>query len=286
MASLPPAARIFLRLLPATVALCALPWIVDLAALGEALRNVAPALLAVAVAVNLATRIAAGERTLTLSRAGGLPLSRAQTLEALFIANFWSLVVPGVASGGVATVLRYRHHGVDAPEALAVLAASRVLEMAAFAVLAVIGWVSTAAGGAGVALAVPAVVTRPLGAAMRLLRALPPRALAAGTGWALVQGVLDAATVVVLARALGLPVGIEHALWINALAYFSILLPLSVAGLGVREAAVVLGVMPLGIAREPAVALALLMLAMTLFNAAIGGLLSAIAAWRGAQSKR
>jgi uncharacterized membrane protein YbhN (UPF0104 family) len=278
--------RIVLRLLPATVALIALPWVVDLGALGRALRDVAVAPLALAVAINLATRIAAGERTYALSRAGHLPLTRAQTLEALFIANFWSLVLPGVSAGGVATVLRYRHHGVPAATALAVLAASRVLEMAAFALLAAVGWVLTATGGAGMGVhAAQVAIAGPVAAALRMLRGLPARALAAGAGWALLQGALDATTVVVLAHALDLPIGMEHALWINALSYFTILLPLSVAGLGVREAAVVVAVMPLGIGREPAVALALLMLAMTLINAAIGGVLAALAAWRGGQSK-
>ena len=86
----------------------------------------------------------------------------------------------------------------------------------------------------------------------------------------MLQGLLDALTVLALAMALGIPIGLPEALWINALSYLAILLPIAVAGLGMREAAVLAALVPLGVARADALALALLMLAMTLINALVG----------------
>ena len=116
---------------------------------------------------------------------------------------------------------------------------------------------------------------------------IEPRLGAVGAGWATLKGALDAATLMILAGAIGLQVDLAHALSVNALSYFAILLPISVAGLGVREAAIVLALTPLGVEREQAVALALLMLAMTLVNAALGGLLQARAAlWSDRPAQR
>src|SRR5690606_25491454 len=86
---------------------------VELGDVGAALKSAAPALILVAALLNLATRTAAAGRTYTLSRVAGLPVSFAQTVQALFIANFWSLALPGVSAGSVATVWRYHGNGAS-----------------------------------------------------------------------------------------------------------------------------------------------------------------------------
>ena len=53
------------------------------------------ALLAAGVAVNVATRLAAAERTQIMNRALGLSVTRAQTVATLFISNFYALLSPG-----------------------------------------------------------------------------------------------------------------------------------------------------------------------------------------------
>jgi glycosyltransferase 2 family protein len=93
---------------------------------------------------------------------------------------------------------------------------------------------------------------------------------------AFVQCVLDAASALAFAWSLGLHITLLDALWINVLSYLAILLPISIAGLGVREAAVILALAPLGIAKESAIALALLMFSATLLNALIGGVLQLV----------
>lgn len=295
------------------VALLLLFYFVDLREVVIALGSATATGLVAAVALNFATRCAAAARSYCLSRAAGLPLTFAQTVQALFVANFWGLALPGVSAGSVATVLRYRSHGAGMAQSIAVLGASRVIELAAFCLLALVGlaastqvasgmrpWASAVLLGAVVGSAGLLVLLRrrapwrvaPASAAadvtgaarvlrkicdaltspLELLRTLPAGALCQSSGWALLQALLDAVTVLVLAMALGIPIGLSQALWINALSYLAILLPLSVAGLGMREAAVLAALVPLGVGRGDALALALLMLAMTLLNALAGAI--------------
>jgi uncharacterized membrane protein YbhN (UPF0104 family) len=282
--------------------------LVDPAELLSALKNAGGAGLAAAVVLNIATRCAAAARTWTLSVAADLPVNYSHTLQALFISNFWSIALPGVSAGSVATVWRYRGHGLSVLQSLTVLSASRVVELSAFCLLALVG-LATSPGAAEGSRSWPAMLllgimgavvaalvllhqmpapsadtasgnTKSPGLLLRawragsealgLLRTLDAGSLFKASLWAALQGLLDALTVLALAMALGIPVGIPEALWINALSYLAILLPIAVAGLGMREAAVLAALVPLGVARADALALALLMLAMTLINALVG----------------
>lgn len=297
----------YVRVIVCLVAFGALLAVVDVRAVGRALMEADPLWVALGIAANFAARLLAAERNLSISRALDLPLRRSQTIGTLFIANFWSLLLPGVSAGGVATVYEYRRHGAQAHSSLGVLGASRVLEVFAFALLALVGLalaVRTAPTDlrrlllAGVivvaAMAVLAVISLRLlppppevegkrsmwqkawffvlsvAAAIRRLRTAD---YLRGIGIAAVQGLFDALIVLCFSRALGLGIGFADCLWINGLSYFTILLPVSVAGLGMREVAIVTALAPLGVPRSLSLALALLMLAATLLNALVGAVL-------------
>jgi glycosyltransferase 2 family protein len=275
----------------------------------RALRVVAPMGLVLAALLNFATRGAAAGRTYSISRAGNLPVSFSQTVQALFVANFWGLAMPGVSAGSISTVYRYHGRGAGIMQSVAVLAASRVVELLAFCLLGLIGIAvstRTALGphrlitvalvgiialgilglvlmqrlprraqisGSGALMSAGGFLGRAREAVLAgvvVLRNLPPRALLEASGWAMLQGALDAATVLVLALALGIGIDLPQALWINALTYAAVLLPISAAGLGMREVAVLAALLPLGVDRVSALALAMLMLAMTLLNALAG----------------
>ena len=273
-----------------------------------ALSHADVSLILVGIALNLATRLAAAERTYVISRGVGLPLNRWQTVESLFISNFWSLALPGLSAGSVITVYRYTRYGVSLADGFGVLGASRVIELAAFCAFGAAAFaLSASAPNAkvtlllslvpllilGVFLLAPRVMSRTsqtLGenksstSAIGRLRTVGARALTSFTGaprkdllaagcFALLQCALDAASVMVFAWSLGFRIDWLDALWINVLAYLAILLPISVVGLGVREAAVIVALTPLGVPRDGAIALALLMLAATFFNALVGGVL-------------
>ena len=310
-----------LRFALAAVALLLLFKFVRVDEIGSTLASASGAGLLLGLLLNLSTRFAAGARTYALSRAARLPVTYARTMQALYVSNFWSLALPGVSAGSVATVCRYRGHGAGAVESVAVLCASRLVELMAFCLLALIGLGTTSATGAdgshswtalllvGVIIAVtttllllrylpsptPGTGARPsiglvyrarsaITEAITLLRNLSRWSLLQAAGWALLQGILDALTVLAFAQALNIPIGLSQALWINALSYLAILLPISAAGLGVREGAVLAALVPLGVTPADAVSLAVLMLAATLLNALIGALLQVGVPAAGARS--
>jgi hypothetical protein len=80
-----------------------------------------------------------------------------------------------------------------------------------------------------------------------------------------------------LARALGLEIGLAAIGWVRAAILLATLLPVSIAGLGVREAAAVLLLAPHGIGNAAALAFALLVFAVSeLAMVALGGLFEAV----------
>jgi glycosyltransferase 2 family protein len=273
-----------------------------------ALSRADVSLILIGIGLNVVTRLAAAQRTYVISRGVGLPLNRWQTVESMFISNFWSLALPGLSAGSVITVYRYTRYGVSLADGFGVLGASRALELAAFCAFGAAAFALSSSGSnakvilllslvplliLGVFWLAPRVMSRasqtarenrsPIGAIGRL-RTVGARALVSFTGasrnellaagcFALLQCALDAASVMALAWSLGFRIDWLDALWINVLAYLAILLPISVAGLGVREAAVIVALTPLGVPRDGAIAMALLMFAATFFNALVGGVL-------------
>jgi uncharacterized membrane protein YbhN (UPF0104 family) len=300
-----PALR-WLRLAFGVVVLGALILFVDVRAVAHAVAQANPLWVALGIAANFAARLLAAERTLAITRALGLPLGRGRTIIALFISNLWGLLLPGLSAGTVATVYQYRRHGAQAHSSIGALGASRVLELFAFAALALVGVLLAARDGThlerSVVIGIAAVLTAALLAigAIRLLplpaagaepqtlwgrtcrfvlnvaatiRSLRTVDYARGLAIALLQGVFEALIVWCFARSLGLNLDWGDSLWINGLSYFVILLPVSVAGLGMREVAILTALTPLGVSRPVALALALLMLAATLLNALVGAVI-------------
>ncbi len=278
-----------------------------LAALSQAQQH----LIVLGLALNLLTRLFAAGRNYAIGRGVGLPLSPLQTIEAMFIANFWSLVLPGVSAGSIATVHRYSRYGAPIGGSVGVLAASRAIELAVFCAVGMVALAcssqSFSTRNVVVLCAIPAAalaalvfgrrlaiqmrnsparqkfrspfMARARDAAVRVIAAfggVPRKFLIHAAGFALAQCCLDAASALSFAWSLGLKIGWLDALWINMLTYLAILLPISVVGLGVREASIIVALAPLGISREAAIALAALMLAATLLNALCGGVLQLV----------
>jgi uncharacterized protein (TIRG00374 family) len=276
-----------------------------------ALEHASWSLIALGFALNLVTRLAAAERTYVLSRGMGLPLTRLQTIEALFVSNFWSLALPGASAGSIVTVFRYTCYGAPVADSLGALGASRAIELAMFCAFGAIAFSLSphTPGGHVVAmlsvicvmvLGVFAIAHRfggrtanaisarvPNGSALAKVSLTAARAfssfstakraeLLSASAVALIQCALDAASVMALAWSLDVRIAWLDALWINVLAYLAILLPISVAGLGVRELAVIVALTPLGVPKEEALALSVLMFSATLLNALIGGVVQLI----------
>jgi len=120
------------RIILSVIALVAIFLVTGLNDVFAALSHADVSLILVGIGLNVVTRLAAAERTYVISRGVGLPLNRWQTVESMFISNFWSLALPGLSAGSVITVYRYTRYGVSLADGFGVLGASRVIELAAF----------------------------------------------------------------------------------------------------------------------------------------------------------
>jgi uncharacterized membrane protein YbhN (UPF0104 family) len=260
------------------------------------------------VALNLLARVAAAERTLVVSRSLGLGVSRRQTLETLFISNYYALLSPGPILSGVVSVYRYRSQGASIAASLSTLLGSRGIEAATFIALGTacvlmdrridsgavripLSMALTALILAGIGLAGWWLLHRRRGVApdhaaepgssgtMHRLRAVwrelmkhGPRLACEAAVPAAAQVMLSGAAVMLLARGLGAELSLVSAIWICAAVYAVVLLPISFAGLGVRDLTLIKSFALLGLAPQLAVALSVLLFADPLLNALIGGL--------------
>jgi uncharacterized membrane protein YbhN (UPF0104 family) len=258
--------------------------------IADTLRRTDLPLLAGGLALSLAARLAAAERNLAVSRALGLPLRRWQTIETLFISNFYALLSPGPVLSGVVTVYRYNRFGASVKGSVGALLASRGFECAGTLALALIGLVvdrarfSAAQRTLAVEIALGVLLTAVLGCVLlrqfsgRLAHRSLQRARRMGVAaaWpALLQAGLTAAALAVLARAVAVELPLASALWIAAAVYVAVLLPISVIGLGVREVTLIHCLALFGVPASAALAISVLLFLDPLLNALIGGVLQA-----------
>jgi uncharacterized membrane protein YbhN (UPF0104 family) len=307
-----------------TLSGAALAWVLHktpLHTITAALSSADLPLLVTGQMLNLFARLAAAERTLIVSRLLGLWISRWQTIETLFISNFYALLSPGPLLSGVVTVYRYKGYGASITASIGSLLASRAVECVAFIALgavcvfadpkiAIVNMRYPMALAMGVLLAValglvcwwlmhrrwlarsdanaPA-PTAGLGflAKVRLvwhelMRRGPSMAFHAAIP-AAAQVLLASAAVEVLASSLGIRLSLTSSIWITAAVYAVVLLPISVAGVGVREVTLTKALGLLGINSSLAVALSILLFADPLINAVIGGVLQLRSSFSGVQ---
>jgi uncharacterized membrane protein YbhN (UPF0104 family) len=308
----------------ALLSAAALAWVLHVTPLRTILSALNAAdlpLLLGGLMLNFFARLAAAERTLIVSRALGLWISRWQTIETLFISNFYALLSPGPVLSGVVTVYRYRGYGASISASVGSLLASRAVECAAFIVLGTIcvlidpsvaignvhyplamaagtmlavaatlacWWLLHRRWKAGVGAGMPSPDMRPGRLAKlwavwhELMRHGPAMAFQAAIP-ATAQVILASAAVELLASSLGMHLSLMSAVWITAAVYAVVLLPISVAGVGVREVTLTKALGLLGINSSLAVALSILLFADPLINALIGGLLQLKSAVAGVQ---
>lgn len=304
----------------AALSCAVLVWILHatpLRTIAATLRHTDLWLLFVGLLLSLVARLAAAERTLAVSRALRLPLSRGQTITTLFISNFYSLVSPGPVLSGVVTVYRYRNFGASIKGSVASLLGSRAIECAAFVVGGALGLLLDARAadaplrarlliaasillGAGIVMlacgwligrglptpasAEPSSSARavsgrifglPLADICRELFDCARRASLQAALPATAQILLSATALFVFAAAVGVELSLVSALWVSAVVYIAVLLPISIIGLGVREVALIECLGVLGITANAAVAISVLLFLDPLLNALIGGVLQA-----------
>ena len=117
---------------------------------------------------------------------------------------------------------------------------------------------------------------------------LPARRRARVAALCLTRNLVGIASLFCFARALHLPLSPVNTGWVRSLVLLVAMLPISFAGLGVREGTLIAALQPYGIGAAAAVALSLVMFARDLVGAAAGGVLEArrLFAGSGAEAPR
>jgi glycosyltransferase 2 family protein len=287
--------------------------------LRDILRVVATAsggIFAAGMALQFANR---GLSTLALkviTASQGIELSRRALFRILLAVQFYSLLLPGALAGGGATWLKYLEHGADKRAAAATVVINRAVALLILVPVGTLGFVldqrlpaqppvlmlSLIATNIACAfllwypwprgivtrIAGPGRWRRRLAALIDRLTAfqrMPTHDKATVVGGAIASELGNVAAMWTFAQAVGVRVDFVSVLWMRGLLETALLLPLSVAGLGVREISLVgLGAL-VGVPAAAAVAWSLAILAGSVGVALAGGLLEATG-WAGSVPAR
>ena len=277
----------------------------------EALSATVIGPLVVALLLQLLVRCASAWRLRDILHLHGIGLPVRAILEVILVTNFYGLLLPGIVTGGAVMWYRVRRAAEQPASGMAVLSAIAFNRLAEFVVLLGAGialWVVDVGAAAGLALGLQLALVfaglsaiylllttgiaaglvgqiarrvRVLSTAVEALNRLPrwsPRAHGRIAAVSVVQVILGAAAFYLFAAALSLPISLITATWLRSLVVVLQTLPISIAGLGVREGTLVLLLGPYGVEPADAVAFSLLLFSGTLFVGALGALLEVRAA--------
>jgi uncharacterized membrane protein YbhN (UPF0104 family) len=291
----------FLKLLIAVGTLTAIFRLVPLADVLGAIGSAHVGYLLASVPLILVGPYLSAARLKILTDAHGMSLTLPEIAEVNFVTRFYGLAVPGQIATGAIRWLRLTRIEDRKAEILAAIVVSRFLHLAGLCLLGagflaveiaeggeasvmglplIVGILGLA--GLGLLLAIPRgrrLAPRPEGrlrrliAATRSYRDLSRRQLGRAVLLALAENL--AATVVIYLLALAVEVSVPFVSlgWIRAAVQLLVFLPISIAGLGVREGGLMLALEPYGVSGANAVALSLLVFAIGLLVGAIGGAL-------------
>jgi uncharacterized protein (TIRG00374 family) len=314
----------WLKLVLTLIVLAWLLHLVPVTAILDAVADAQPAYVALGLAAQLGMRLAAALRMKLLADAQSLGLSTRRLLEVLLAANFYALLLPGTAAGGAATWVKYVQHGSAKGAAFLVILVNRLLAfnvMLACGALAsatddarplvAVGLVGTAVlitlatihvlflrpsllqSLVSLTTRVP-VLRQPglasrldtLGGRLALFARLPKRTV---TWLMMISFAHELLGVIVLwafALALGLDLALPTVAWIRVAVQTVLMLPITIAGIGVREVTLVGLTTAQGIAPEAAVGWSLVIFAGTVAAALLGGVVEARALWRSGRRDR
>ncbi len=254
----------------------------------------------------------------------GISLTTGRIFEINLSTQFYSLFLPGALSAGVIRWYKLSRPDGRRAEALAVVIINRILEIGTIAAVGLAFWLwdgparapayagatlgcMVLAGFSGYALAfnkpLLALARKILGAAFFLPRALAdklrklfdsvgryggggPRLHAMLIATGLLRNLADALAIYAVVRAIGLDLSLATIAWMQSLVALLTMLPISLSGIGVREAGYVLLLRPFGVAEPTALALSLLWFSSHLAPAALGGLIEARLLFGGRGGRR
>lgn len=231
----------------------------------------------------------------------GMSLTLPEIAEVNFVTRFYGLAIPGQLATGAIRWLRLTRIEDRKAEILAAILFSRFLHLAGLCLLGTAFLAIELVEGGGIPvmglplaigtlalagllflLALPGSRRLPTGAegrtrrligAMRSFRNLSRRQLGRVVVLALAENLAATIVIYLLALSVHITVPLVSLGWIRAAVQVLVFLPISIAGLGVREGGLMLALEPYGVAGANAVALSLLVFAIGLLVGAIGGAL-------------
>lgn len=235
-----------------------------------------------------------------------------QLVKVNFIAIFYSLVLPGELAGGGATWYKLARPGGRAVEAGALVVYFRFVNLITLIGVGLIGaWFDTrlVTDGARLAIGLLFVATtiaglpfasptagrwlewavrrtipasllrgrdRRIWETLTIFQRLPRRTLSIALGLSFLYHALEIGVFVLLAASVGIYQSVLVLSWIRALLVILSMLPISVAGLGVREASLVLILGQYGISQEQALIFSFSLLIISVIGGLIGGALELV----------
>lgn len=305
--------NIFLKLLFAAISLAVLLQFVPISDIVGVMADASPLWVGVGVALQFLVRAAASFRMEVIAANQGLAVTKMQLFRILLASQYYSLFLPGILGGG-ATWVKYLQHGATMGTAAALVVFNRAIGGLAAIGLGACAWLLDRPPANGLvaplvlslaAIALAAVVLMPPGAVPRfdepppsgkrsLLRMLASvrdrlvlfRGLSRWHKLVVVAStvaecVLTALSVCSFAISVGADVSLLSALWIRGVLAMLMLLPITIAGLGVREATLVGFGGLLGIPPAQAMAWSFMLLLGALVVGLAGAAVESNAASRG-----
>ncbi|TMA74023.1 MAG: flippase-like domain-containing protein, partial [Deltaproteobacteria bacterium] len=285
---------------------------IDVAHVWTSMRVAPPAALVEALAVWMVGWWIVSYRLGLLMQAQGVPMGTFEAFEINLATLFYALFLPGGNLTGIAVRLyRLSRAGGRYATGLLAMASDRVAATAAITLVGLGCWaldpgdkprmalaVLVVTAGAVIAAIAPFAVADHLRRAARLLRTrgldwvyagvrrtglafeaiaeLPARRLALLLFLSCLSQVPGILAFVILARALGLSLSIVTLGWVRSVTLIVTSLPISVAGLGVREGLLLLLLRPYGVPDHDALAFSLLVFTVTIAGSGlVGGVLEA-----------
>ena len=301
---------IYLKLLFAALSIAILLRFAPVGEIAAILRTASIPWLIAGIALHFAVRFSSTFRMQIVARNQGLDLSRRELFRILLATQYYSLFLPGLLGGG-ATWLKYVQHGAGQGAAAAMVVLNRAIGVAATLGLGLVAWlvdrgpaspmlvvalIVLVAAVPAIAVALPPqrdrqpggraasrwVVRKMHNLGIRLLRLLslsrPDKFVVLSS--ACVDSLLGAMIIWCFAIAVGAEIGFLAALWVRAALLLVLMIPVTVAGLGLREASLVAFGAVLGIDPPEAIAWSLTILLGTLVVACYGGIIEASASSR------
>jgi uncharacterized protein (TIRG00374 family) len=283
----------------------------------QTLKTAHPGYVLAGFALQFLTRLPIAWRIRLIATAQGMSMSVRQILSIQFAGSFYNLLLPGVIVGGAATWLKFVQSGARRGAAFTTVVVNRLSETMAVITSGAAFWIIDHADGAARWLMLPLLYIALLSGYRLVFRQAHRFAGSVASGerlrfldstkWSrklkslagdfastrelrfadtlalllacLVQDVLTAGDMYMFAHSLDIPLSFVTVLWIRAAIYLAAILPLSIAGLGVREGVLVVATAAYAVAPSAAVAWGLLLFSANALGALGGGLIEARMLW-------